>query len=448
MIASILGLIVVLAAGTGLFLETIDQFVDIEDKLRIKSKVEDFWLFVAGLTSQESLSIAIRSRRQRMVKIYIPLFCRIYWLALLMVIGTICYENYVADVNSIKLVFTSNIDADFSIHENLAYSYFTTNPERNCGTVGRLCSPTPEWLKYVSRLATLELSFHEYIDRIAQDEPSTLRFASAVSDAIVILIFGVSMTIALNISFFATNYILTIVTGSKLKLAMIILLDILLAMAIPPLILSIVLIAISIFSMLNMIFGWIEFSTFDHINIYTLIVAQSAVTVENLTIGTAFSVIMWVLGSIIFFAVGKTSIGWFLTFLFLQIRMLYGFTYDRIVTFFISAWDVLHLNFNIDVATSTVNWAIFVDLMYSMFFLVPAFALILIQRWSFGRRIFLNIVMSVAEHPNGAIYAFGEKLLGLITSIREKKTRKIGTENRWPFKPKNFASGARNGWLA
>jgi len=80
---------------------------------------------------------------------------------------------------------------------------------------------------------------------------------------------------------------------------------------------------------------------------------------------------------------------------------------------------VTTLNFDVGIIESSINLAIFFDILYSIFFIVPGIAFVAIQRWPFGRRVFLNFVLWVTNHPKGVIYAFGEMLLGIVTAIRQ-----------------------------
>jgi len=89
------------------------------------------------------------------------------------------------------------------------------------------------------------------------------------------------------------------------------------------------------------------------------------------------------------------------------------------LTLFTDTWRVLHFDFRVTVFESAINWAIFTDVLYSIIFFLPALSVVMIQRWHFGRRVFLNVVLWVADHPKGVIYAFGEMLLGSVSWIKQ-----------------------------
>lgn len=103
------------------------------------------------------------------------------------------------------------------------------------------------------------------------------------------------------------------------------------------------------------------------------------------------------------------------------LNVLYQLTHIRITSFFVDAWRLLHFDFAVNIVDSAANWAIFTDLLYSLYFFMPALAIVAIQRWGFGRRTFFNIVLWVADHPKGVLHAIGEMLLGLIKQIGQLK---------------------------
>lgn len=68
----------------------------------------------------------------------------------------------------------------------------------------------------------------------------------------------------------------------------------------------------------------------------------------------------------------------------------------------------VHMDLPIAVIPGAINWAIITDVTYSMYYLIPSIMLVIIQRWDFGRRMFLNLILLVADHPKGALYAISQ----------------------------------------
>jgi hypothetical protein len=78
---------------------------------------------------------------------------------------------------------------------------------------------------------------------------------------------------------------------------------------------------------------------------------------------------------------------------------------------------ILHLDLGVGVISSAINSAIFTDISYSMYFLMPGVLLVLGQRWSLGRRMLLNLTLMIADHPEGALYAIASILMAWVTEI-------------------------------
>ena len=97
-------------------------------------------------------------------------------------------------------------------------------------------------------------------------------------------------------------------------------------------------------------------------------------------------------------------------------------TYGRLITFGADAWKVLHFDFSQGAVDTAINWAIFTDLAYSLYFIGPGLAIVMIQRWHFGRRWFLGVVLFVASHPQGIVFAIGEIFLNVAKAVRHAMT--------------------------
>lgn len=89
----------------GLILETAGQFVEDGDKAEAKLKVEEFWFFIATLSTQQSVSEAIKFRRRRMKHKYIGLFLKMYWILLAIVVIDILYQNFSMDISTVRSNF-------------------------------------------------------------------------------------------------------------------------------------------------------------------------------------------------------------------------------------------------------------------------------------------------------------------------------------------------------
>jgi hypothetical protein len=62
----------------------------------------------------------------------------------------------------------------------------------------------------------------------------------------------------------------------------------------------------------------------------------------------------------------------------------------------------------IDAVTTIINWAIFLDLLYSIVFVVPSLVIVLANRSPASRNIFMNFAMWVHDHQKGPLIAVAE----------------------------------------
>jgi len=93
-----------------------------------------------------------------------------------------------------------------------------------------------------------------------------------------------------------------------------------------------------------------------------------------------------------------------------------GTAFDRVIQFFVDANKLVRFDFSVDSVTACVDWAIFIDILFSMSFLLPCLSLVLANRNSKSRKVFLNVAMWIHDHNRGPYLAISE-LLTLFTRI-------------------------------
>jgi hypothetical protein len=151
--------------------------------------------------------------------------------------------------------------------------------------------------------------------------------------------------------------------------------------------------------------GLIDFSTFDDVNGWSFLIASLALAFTSSLVAPMISA--WLIynseGTILH-----------LSTIIITIAMS---TYLLIKELAADMQRIAHMDFGINIIPSAINWAIFIDITYSLYFLVPGFLLVAAQRWSFGRRMFLNLILLVADHPKGALYGIANILMAWITEI-------------------------------
>jgi hypothetical protein len=75
------------------------------------------------------------------------------------------------------------------------------------------------------------------------------------------------------------------------------------------------------------------------------------------------------------------------------------------------------MEFPIGIVPGAINWTIFTDVSYSIYYLVPSVLLVMAQRWDLGRRMFLNLILLITDHPKGSLYAISDISTAWVTAI-------------------------------
>ena len=153
--------------------------------------------------------------------------------------------------------------------------------------------------------------------------------------------------------------------------------------------------------------GFMDFTYFDTVGVTTLIVGQAAMLIN---LGLLF------LTGPAWFVYAVADWGIRIFYLIVQIFLLAGFMRFTIVNFIGDMWKVAHFDFSPAYTDGVINFAITTDLLYSLLFLLPGLGILLLQRWPFGQRTFLNIIQWFPEHPKGPYYAISRVFLGLAST--------------------------------
>jgi hypothetical protein len=99
--------------------------------------------------------------------------------------------------------------------------------------------------------------------------------------------------------------------------------------------------------------------------------------------------------------------------------LLRSVTYTTVANFMGDTWKVAHFDFSPTYIDGAINFAIVTDLLYSLLFFLPGLGIVLLQRWPFGQRTFLNIIQWFPEHPKGPIFAMSKMFLGFASEVRK-----------------------------
>jgi hypothetical protein len=154
----------------GVGIQSIDRFVEPSDKQSLREFVENFWLSTAQLSTTESVGVSLKSRSVRM-KRSIPKFLRLFWLTLLLMFIIICTENFYRSVDDIRKDATVSTTVDFIVLSNTYYieaendlTMFCSNHRKQCDQFGNELA----WRHEISRVAQLEASYKDLIDRLGE----------------------------------------------------------------------------------------------------------------------------------------------------------------------------------------------------------------------------------------------------------------------------------------
>jgi hypothetical protein len=383
-----------------LLLMGVNELFDAGDKAAIKSRIENFWYFTAELSTAQKLSEAINFRR-RATKRSIPSFLKLFWLLLLLVFLDSSWGVYNSELSDIRDNYNGAISIDLNLDNGIANGHLTLAfgcPDPDCieETYGSAFNE-------LYRLRILAESYERIVDEAS---PNLLKIVDTVTTALTIVIVGVPLSLGLLLSFNVTLYILSKITSSPVKLASMLLLDADVALMMPQIIFVVILYIFEIVAISTM-GGLVDFSTFDDANLTTFILADSAVMFSaSLILPVLFS---WNLYHGTSILASLTDIpGTFYLSIYSQIQAVVEDT-----------WKFVHFDFGVGPVESAINWAIFTDLAYSLYFVLPAALLVWAQRWDLGRRMLLNLVEQAADHPKGSLYGFGTILLAWRVAITE-----------------------------
>jgi hypothetical protein len=224
------------------------------------------------------------------------------------------------------------------------------------------------------------------------------RVADIEVSAASLIIIAVPLTISLLISFNITLWMLSKITSSSATLTIMVVADLFLALIMPPLILTIILFIFALCAMF-MTGELIDYSTFDNVNLWNFSISSLGLSFTGALLFPTISA--WVIYN-------TPGVLWHIIVAVLTI----GITlYLQITQFISDLTQVIRLNARIDVVHSAINWAIIVDITYSLYYIVPSILFVFSQRSDVGRDVILDRILSIADHPKGALYAIGENLM-------------------------------------
>lgn len=400
-------LLVGFATFLGLVLTSLAPFVEESDARQLRSRIEEFWVSLADLTTPEKVGTALKALRRRFRQ-RIPIFLKLFWFFLFVMFVFVCVENS-GDVVHRNL--TQAIRGNFDLVDNLYYFEIAKGDKLFCAAHQDICTDgntDDAWRKEMSRLALLEDSYYDLVEKLSTNNPILLIVIGDLAALLVLIILAIPLSISLLASFNFTLWLLSQVTSSAIRLFIMLILDISVAVLAP-----LVLLNIGLFIGATLIVflpgGLWDFSGFKVANLTSLCLGSAAFAID-------ITFIHQIIPAYFLRAFYSVSI-LLLAVIYDTIILIMVVIPTRLSSFVSDTWKVIHSDFSTDYLNGAVNWAIIVDMSYSFSLIILAITVVCLRRWSVGRRITLNIVQWFAEHPKGPIFALGQALSGLAAAV-------------------------------
>jgi hypothetical protein len=390
--------------------QALDVLWDRQDKDRLKERILEFWISTSGLAFPAQLRQALDARYARMRSLQKQFqFIKLFWLfCTLLIIFTSLELPFWTDKADIQSAYKLAVEVDFEWGYRIRCAYLLTMSKKSPDELKVACDPqmranAPPGLTIYQ---TREAEFQKYLSDLST---APLLLSAIATNIISVIVVAIPLTVALLLSLNVTMWILSRITQSRLNLIFLLILDILVAICMPPLLTT---------SFMFLLVGAgvlvsgqvIDFASFSSANWVTLTLGMTAFLINLHFIFQALSVLL----VLQFPGILAALIG-FLSFISTTLWM----AGDRVLEFAVDVGKVLRLDFSTDAIQSTVNWAIFTDLLFSMSYVIPSLLLVLANRNATARSMFLNLLMWIGDHSKGPLIAVSEIFSSLFTLLRK-----------------------------
>ncbi|WP_315805493.1 hypothetical protein [Bradyrhizobium sp. SZCCHNS3002] len=398
-IASVFGFAVFLVTIIGFSFFALDKFLNSQSKAGLKQRVIEFWYRTASLEFYQQFTEAMRSRYSQVRQLR-----RVFLVAFALVAVAIALLNGIA-------AFIAPPDQTISYYEARSEQYFKSiietaisteinadltdewPPDIGLGSTGDQCTKAMgtyfTWVLY----STLEkrASFRRFFDAHRNDKWS-IRLFGGVVNFTSLLLYSLPLLIGLLASLNLTVWILSRIVQSKLAFIFILFADLLLAVAVPALLSSVMIV--------SMVGGWnaalFVSRVSSSMNPSWTTIGLSKIQDDALQNAHSARLVVELASGL--FSIAELNVA----------QRFWQFTAGNIALFFSHLSRVMSFDLAISPHKALVSYAIGIDLLFSLLYVVPCFFLVLMRRSQFSRAIFLNFVQWVAEHPKGVLLALEE----------------------------------------
>jgi hypothetical protein len=262
-------------------------------------------------------------------------------------------------------------------------------------------------MRSISKLGEVKASLARFLDENERNV-FKMRVFSSIIGALVPLILALPLTAGLFVSFNLTLWLLSRLTQSRLAALAVVAFDVLLALVMPTIV-SGVLLTILVFAIVFSFDTLPDYSMFQNPTWITLTISSASVLL-GFYLSTPVVVALFT-KEFPFEFIGPSYI----------VSTIAGYAYDNAKSLFVDIGRIVKFDFDIGPAETLINYAIGIDLLFSLVYIVPCLLLVLMQRSDLTRKILLNIMQWVAEHPKGPLIAleeivtsFAKYLIGIV----------------------------------
>lgn len=403
------GALVVTLVTAGFVLSALDRLLDSRGRDAIRARVEGFWFRTASLELHEQFQLAMRSRYAQMRRL------QRYFLMFFIMIGLVmsmagAIWGAVATPKEIKKyqedLMKIDFDMRYSYHSFINYE--TDEPE--FGNANGSCTIGSGYddMEVIHSLGRVRADVEKFW---ANNESRTvaIRIFSATIGALVPFLLMIPLAIGLFISFNLTLWLLSRVTQSRIGATLIVLFDLALALIMPSVV-SAILISLAVFAIIFSVDGMPDFASIDGDTTWVKLTFASVCFILGRSLSWPLVVASFT-KAFSFEAVGSPYV----------VSTLAHYGYLNAKALFIDLGRIARFDLSIDPIETMINYAIGIDVLFSLLYIVPCLSLVLMQRSEWTRNLFLKIVQWIAEHPKGPIVAleevvtaFAKYLAGLI----------------------------------
>ncbi len=404
--ATIIGVVVVVFAALAAIFQLLDIVWDRRDKERIKARILDFWIKTSDLALIDQVNSALEARYARTRSLR-PKFIVLFWTFCGIAIAFAAIELLGQDAGELRKSFTEtlkvNLDTDFRIRCSSLHGSEDEGQER--------CDPDKESndSSEILRFRATRTKFLAFTTGLSDN---SLRMSAIISEIISAVIVAIPATFALYLSLKLTLWLLSRITRSGMKFLLLVVLDIFVAISMPPFLTSLMIVTVVALEVL--VSGQIlSIASFSEANWMTLTFGSALLQVN-------ISFIWVALGFLVLTLLPSKLVAMFTVLAILNVPI--ALAAFRIQSFMEDVLKVLKFDFSTDLIQAVIDWAIFTDLLFSAFFLGPSLLLVIANRNGALRKAFLNLVMWIGDHAKGPFVAGAELASIILAMFKPRKS--------------------------